>query len=215
MVGRRNGGPFCYAEMGFQLNEEQNNSSVEVSTENGPVETSNSAVNGDGQAIDYKAECEKWKTLSRKNEAAYKNAAAELKKLRQASMSEAERAIEQARQEARNATLQEFGARLAEAEIRAAAASAGKKIPDDFSEFINLSRFVGENGFPDADAISTFVNSLPSSAPANPFAQNVGIGPQGGAPRQLTRDDLRRMTPAQIVEARENGQLEALARGAI
>src|SRR5690606_25098267 len=102
--------PFCYAEMGFQLNEEQN-TSVEVSTENGPVETSNSAVDGDGQAIDYKAEYRKWKALSRKNEEAYKKTAAELEKLRQASMSEAERAIEQARQEARNATLQEFGAR--------------------------------------------------------------------------------------------------------
>lgn len=213
-MGRRNGDLFCYAEMGLKLNEEQNNS-VEVSTENGTVEASNSAVDGGGQAIDYKAEYMKWKALSRKNEEAYKKASAELEKLRQASMSEAERAIEQARQEARNATLQEFGARLAEAEIRAAAASAGKKIPDGFSEFINLSKFVGDNGFPDADAISAFVNSLPSSAPANPFAQNVGIGPQGGAPRQLTREDLRRMTPEQIVEARKKGQLEALARGAI
>src|SRR5690606_2424635 len=133
LVGRRNGDLFCYAEMGFQVNEEQNNI-VEVSTENGTVEASNSAVDGDGQAIDYKAEYMKWKALSLKHEEAYNKDAAKLEKLRQASISEAGRAIEQARQDARNATLQEFGARLAEAEISAAAASAGKKIPDGFSK---------------------------------------------------------------------------------
>src|SRR5690606_31051008 len=108
LVGRRNGDLFCYAEMGLKLNEEQNNI-VEVSTANGTVDARNSDVDGDVQAIDYKAEYMRWKALRRKNEEAYKKAAAELEKLRQASMSEAERAIEQARQETLNETLQEFG----------------------------------------------------------------------------------------------------------
>ncbi|MER6382086.1 hypothetical protein ACWDBD_38920 [Streptomyces sp. NPDC001118] len=159
------------------------------------------------------AEVDKWKTLSRTNEQRWKDASAERDQLKQAGMTDAEKAIEAARTEGRNAALSEVGTRLAEAELRALAASAGVDLPP--ADFLNMSRFV-KDGQVNADALSEFVSSLPKRDAPPAFRQDIGLGRQGSpGANQLTRADLSNMTPAEINAARKDGRLDALLRGDI
>ncbi|MFJ8384729.1 hypothetical protein ACIQ9Q_09485 [Streptomyces sp. NPDC094438] len=157
------------------------------------------------------AEVAKWKSLSRKNETAFKAADKELAEFRQAAMSDQERAIEAARAEARTAALGEFGNQLVAAELRAQAASTGAALPD--AEYLNLNRFLGDDGQPDSAAIAEFVTTL--SATKQPaYLQNIGLGRQGASHAgQLTHTDISRMTSAQINEARSKGLLDSVMRG--
>ncbi|MFF4706934.1 hypothetical protein [Streptomyces sp. NPDC001297] len=160
------------------------------------------------------AEVDKWKSLSRTNEKRWQDASAERDALKQSGMTDAEKAIEAAKAQARSATLAEYGTRLADAELRAQAAKAGVELPP--AEFLNLAKFVGEDGSVNADVIGTFVSSLPKPVAEPEFDQGLGLGRQGGSGvQQLTRDDLSRMSPQEINAARKAGQLDALMRGEI
>ncbi|WAB08831.1 scaffolding protein [Streptomyces phage Success] len=164
---------------------------------------------------ELQADVERWKTLSRQNEKNYNEARTELSKLQEASMTDAEKAIEKAKEEARNAALSEVGSRLVEAELRVQAATAGVTLPP--AEFLNVQRFIGADGSPDTAAIQTFVSSLPQPSKAPEFAQGIGLGRQGDsggyAAGQIGRDALSRMSPQEIAAARKKGQLDALMRG--
>jgi uncharacterized protein YfcZ (UPF0381/DUF406 family) len=158
-------------------------------------------------------ERDKWQHFSRLHEDKWKTLSKELDDLRKANMPDTERAIEEAKEKARNETLAQVGSRLATAELRAAAAAAGVEIPDSVSQYLDVTRFIGEDGNPNTEAISTFVASLQPKAPK--FPQGLGIGPQGsgsGVP-QLTREDLSRMTTAEINKARDEGRLNLLLYG--
>jgi hypothetical protein len=158
-------------------------------------------------------EVDKWKSLSRTNEQRWKDASAERDSFKQASMTDAEKALDAARAEGRNSALSEVGTRLAEAELRALAASAGVDLPP--ADFLNMSRFVSD-GQVNADALSEFVSSLPKRESSPPFRQDIGLGRQGSpGANQLTRADLSNMTPAEINKARLDGRLDALLRGEI
>ncbi|GAA0579282.1 hypothetical protein [Streptomyces crystallinus] len=159
------------------------------------------------------AEVDKWRSMSRKNEKAFKDASKELETFRQAAMTEQERAIEAARSEARTAVLSEVGNQLVAAEMRAQAASTGATLPAP--DYLNLARFLGEDGQPDTKAINAFVTTLSQSAPPQPeYKQDIGLGRQGTSQAgQLTRSDLSRMTASQINAARSKGHLDALMRG--
>jgi hypothetical protein len=161
------------------------------------------------------ADVERWKALSRQNEKNYNDARTELSQLKEASMTDAEKALEKAREEARNAALSEVGSRLVEAELRVQAATAGVNLPP--AEFLNVQRFIGADGSPDSAAIQTFVSSLPQPSKAPDFAQGIGLGRQGDsggyAAGQLGRDALSRMSPQDIAAARKAGKLDALMRG--
>ncbi|MEU3825221.1 hypothetical protein AB0F36_07835 [Streptomyces sp. NPDC029080] len=160
------------------------------------------------------AEVDKWKSLSRTNEQRWKDASAERDQLKTAGMTDAEKAVEAAKAQARSAALAEYGTRLADAELRAQAAKAGVELPA--AEFLNLSKFLGEDGSVNADLIGNFVSSLPKPVAAPEFEQGLGLGRQGGSGvQQLTRDDLSRMSPQEINAARKAGQLDALMRGEI
>ncbi|MFI6685364.1 hypothetical protein [Streptomyces sp. NPDC050485] len=176
----------------------------------------NSTTSGSEQAPDptvLTAEVDKWRSMSRKNEKAFKDASKELEQFRQAAMTEQERAIETARAEARTAALSEVGSQLVAAELRAQAASTGATLPA--ADYLNLSRFLGEDGQPDTNAITHFVTTLSTNTPPQPeYKQDIGLGRQGTSQAgQLTRSDLSRMTPAQINAARSKGLLDALMRG--
>jgi len=163
---------------------------------------------------ELQAELEKWKHLSRENENRWKVASKERDELRQAAMTDAEKAIEQAKQEARNSALAEVGSRLVESELRAAAASVGVQLPP--VEFINTSSLVGDDGLPQAERIKAFVESLPKPAAGPEYSQDLGLGRQGSSVAgQLTRADLATMTPQEIQKARAEGRLDALMRGEI
>ncbi|MGK5626993.1 hypothetical protein [Streptomyces sp. URMC 123] len=160
------------------------------------------------------AEIDKWKSLSRKNEDRFKQASTELEGFRQSQMTDVEKAIEAAKVEARAAALSEVGAKLVNAELRAASSAAGAALPG--AEYLNLSSFMGEDGNPDSARIEAFVSSLPKSDSGASYAQNIGLGRQGGpAAGQLTREDLSRMSPREINEARAAGKCDALMRGEI
>lgn len=90
-----------------------------------------------------------------------KNALAkELEKVRQSSMSEAEKQVAEAEARGRAAASADFGKRLATSEIRAAAADAQADLTGVF-DYLDLSRFVGDDGEPDEKAIKAFVGGLP------------------------------------------------------
>ena len=93
-------------------------------------------------------------------------------------MSESERAIEEAKQSARAEATTQFGARLAQTEVRAQAADAGADLSGVF-DYLDLTRFVGEDGEPDTKAIKSFVEGLPKKAPTAP---GLDLGARTTAP---------------------------------
>jgi hypothetical protein len=203
--------------MGFQMSDNQNQNGPVAdpvkndAPVNGPKD--NDAANGGAdQAAD--SEANKWKALSRKNETELERVRKELEQYKTASMSDAEKAIEAAKEEGRKAALSEVGTKLAEAEIRSVAANSGRKVPDGLSEYLNLSAFVGDDGNPNSDAITAFITSLPEAQVPPRFPQNTGLGPQGNTSTpQLTRADMARMTPQEIVKARQEGRFNNLLNG--
>ncbi|MEV0823845.1 hypothetical protein [Nonomuraea rubra] len=158
-----------------------------------------------------KNEVAKWRTMSRKHEANAKATSKQLEELQAANLSDAEKAIAEARAEGERTAVTKLSTRLASAELTAEAAKAGAQLPD--VEFINFGKFVGTDGDVDADAVKAFVKSLPKVGGKPKFDPDAlgGSGDGSGSKvRQLTRDDLKRMNFEQIEEARKKGQLNDL-----
>lgn len=159
---------------------------------------------------DWQAEAEKWKALSRKHEDANTKLLKQNDELKSAAMSDAEKAIADAVERGRTEAMSSMRTELAEARLRAAAAGKVADV-DALMDFVDLGKFVTENGVDDA-AITAAVDRFAKVAPAPtpPKFGSVDLGPQGDRPRQLGEADLARMTPEQIVEARQKGQLDEL-----
>lgn len=136
-------------------------------------------------STDWKAEARKWEQRAKDNSSAAKEA----EKARLAAMTESERAIEEARQSARQEAAQGYGRRLATSEIRAEAASAGADMAGVF-DYLDLGRFVTEDGEPDEKAIKAFVSGLPKKdAPPPPSFDG---GTRSTAPAQQGMSQLIR-----------------------
>jgi hypothetical protein len=165
---------------------------------------------GGGDEKDYKADAEKWKTLSRKHEAREKELLKELDALKTASMSDAEKAIKEAETRGESKALKSVTNRLVKAELKAVAATKGAVLPD--LDVLDLSKFATEDGDPDDDAIERFVSSLGTTGKRFADSKDLGIGRQGdpSKPRQWTRQDLQGKTPEEVVEARKAGHLDQL-----
>lgn len=98
----------------------------------------------------------------------YKALEKEVEKVRQASMSEAEKAVAEAKAAGRTEAVTEFGKRLARTEFDALAGRRNKDFDTASAlEYIDLSRFVGEDGEPDAKAIKAAVERLVPAPAAN------------------------------------------------
>lgn len=123
---------------------------------------------------DLAKEVEKWKALSRKNERA-------LEAERAKGLSEAERAISEAKAAGRTEAIQEAGRRLARAEIRAAAAGKGLDVAALLDD-VDLTRFVGEDGEPDDKAIAKAIDRWAG------IAKRKGDADQGYRPGQRKQD---------------------------
>lgn len=128
-------------------------------------------------ATDWKAEARKWEQRAKENKAA----AAELEKQRKASMTEAEKAVAEAEERGRTAATQAFGQRLAKSEIRAVATEAGAELAGVF-DYLDLNRFVGEDGEPDSKAIKSFVDALPKKDAQPPSFDGGGRATAAAAP---------------------------------
>lgn len=115
--------------------------------------------------------------------------------------------------------IERLNARTIRAEVKAVA--KGKLAdPADAFRFLDLKQFeVSEDGEVDEGAITQAINKLILGRPylGAQGERSTGSGEGGArvvdAPRQLTRADLDRMTPQQVMEARDKGQLTNLLTG--
>jgi hypothetical protein len=130
---------------------------------------------------------------------------------------EAEHKAAEERQRIQDEALAQANDRILKAEVRAAA--AGKLAdPGDAMLYIDLSEFeVSSDGAVNSAAIARAIDDLITSKPyLAAQGQRFQGGADGGArndaskPSQLTRDDMKRMSPEQIVEAQAKGQFDEL-----
>ncbi|MEU4224723.1 hypothetical protein AB0F17_10530 [Nonomuraea sp. NPDC026600] len=141
---------------------------LDATTEMEPVAEAPS----EGSQID--SETDKWKSLSRTNEARWKAASAEL---------EAATAKSAELEQAMTAMQQEHALTLAEIQLQHAAQQRGMELAPEAMSKLNMSAFLSEEGTADLDAITGFVTSLGSTAKKPTYPQDVGIGPHSsGAP---------------------------------
>lgn len=122
-------------------------------------------------------EAAKYRTEARK-------AAADLDKARTSSLTDAERAVAEAKAAGRTEAATEFGKRLARTEFDAL---AGRRNADfdtaSALEYVDLSRFVDDNGEPDTRAIRAAVERLVPEAQSGPpsFDGGTRTTPPAGA----------------------------------
>ncbi|MCI4045124.1 hypothetical protein [Streptomyces sp. TRM75563] len=129
---------------------------------------------------------------------------------------------EQVRRQAEAAALSKANARIIRAEVKAAAKGVLAD-PADAYKFLDLDQFeVDENGDLDSDEVTEAINELIKSKPYLAAAtakrfQGTGDGGaaarKAGRPKQLTRADLKSMSPEAIDKAREDGRLDDLMGG--
>lgn len=150
--------------------------------------------------VDWKAEAEKWKALSRQNEDRAKANADKAKRfdaIEEQSKSEMQKLLE-----AKEA-----------AEKRAAAAeTASLKARIAASKGVDVDLLTGttqEEITASADRLLAWRG--PVTPPASTSSADAGQrGDNVAGPRQLTREDLKAMTPEQINKARRDGQLNQI-----
>jgi hypothetical protein len=94
-----------------------------------------------------------------KHRAEARAAQAELEKVRNASLSDTEKAIALARAEARSEALRETGSRLVDAEVRAAVAGRSVDVAA-LLEGLDRSRFITDDGEPDTAKIGKWVDKI-------------------------------------------------------
>lgn len=159
-----------------------------------------------------KAELDKWKSMSRKNEQTAKanaQAAKELEEIKKSQLTDQEKLIEQTREETAKAIRTEYATRLVDAELKA---QLQNKVLDAGSILsFDKKAFVTEDGDIDTEAIQQWVeaNSKTTDIPA----PNLGQGNRGKNPSKSqirSREELENMTPAEILQARNDGRLDAL-----
>lgn len=177
---------------------------------------SNPSDDPTSSAPDLATEVEKWRSLARKHEQNWKAVSTERDELKAATLTDAEKAIQQAREEGRKEGRAESSLTAAAAKLEAYAATNGVNLPSNVADYLDPSRLLDADGRPDMVAIAAFVDPFKPAPVKQPaFPQNVGIGPQGGGQNsaQLTRDDLQRMSATEINEARREGRLNQLMFG--
>jgi hypothetical protein len=161
----------------------------EASTE--PAQEQPSAAQPDEQEndqTDWKAAARKWEQRSKEHQ----KAARDLEQQRQASMTEAERAIAEAEQRGRTAAATEFGTRLVRASFAAEAARRNPAfVAEAVMDDLNLARFVGDDGEPDIEAITAAVTRLVPEPATNPRpVGDADLGVRGTPPIALNGDGI-------------------------
>lgn len=168
---------------------------AETATETTTTETTTETATETG-AEDLAKEVEKWKTLSKQNEARAKanaDAAKRLQELERQNMSEMEAAIDKARTETRAEVSSQFGSKLATEALRAAAAGRVADV-DALLEGIDASKFLGEDGDPDRDAITAWVDRIAPKADedATQVATFLDLGQGARTATTTTADPLQK-----------------------
>lgn len=174
---------------------------TEATEEQQATESDNNTEAATAEDKDWKAEAEKWKSLARKHEGNAKanaDKARQFDELSEAQMSELEKAAKRAEQAEENA-------RTSAGELAAYKAAVQHGLTEDDMGLL------GTHGTPEeiAERAERLAARLKAAAPKTDF----GGGDRGedvGSGKQLTRDDLNRMTPEEISEARKAGRLDRL-----
>lgn len=148
------------------------------------AETTETEQLGDGGKKALDAE----RARARNAEKQAKSLQKELDELRQASMSEQEKAVEAAKAAGRAEAVLESGKRLARAELRAQGSEKGLDVTA-LIEDVDLSKFVGADGEPDEQAISKAVDRWAAMAPASQRPRgDIGQGVRGKSVSQDPRE---------------------------
>lgn len=158
-----------------------------------------------------------WKQRAKEAEREAKRAKeleSKLAQFEEANKTEQEKLLEKARKEAADEARNEIMSqvqreRLETSVVRAATGKLSD--PDDAVRFLDLDDLTDA----DAGAISAAIDELLKTKPYLAGATRpVGDADQGvrgsSGPKQLTRDDLKTMSPQQIEQARAEGQLDEL-----
>lgn len=72
----------------------------------------------------------------------------------------------------------EYAGKLAHAELRAQAAKDGISLPEGFTEYLNTSKLLEEDGSPSVKEIAKLLEPFQPKAPT--YLQGIGLGRQGG-----------------------------------
>ena len=160
------------------------------------AQETSAAAEDTAQQVDWEAEARKWKELSRKNESRMKENAEKARlydEAQEQGKSELQKALDKAAQaEARAAAM--------EAEAMRAKVAAATGVDADL-----LSGSSEEELRASAERLLAWrAVQVPKGAPAT----DAGVrGDEIRAARQLTRDDLKKMSPSEIIKARKDGRL--------
>ena len=152
-------------------------------------------------------------------EKARKKLEEELTELRKQAMTDQERAIEEAREAATNEVLEGVNTKLFAAEVRAAAAGkiADPELIADAEMAKRLLKFdeipMTSDGDIDSAAIAEAVDKLVKN---KPYLKGSAMQPDGSADqgartsgvKQLTREEVQRMSPDEIMKAENEGRLD-------
>nr|DAR89355.1 MAG TPA: protein of unknown function (DUF4355) [Caudoviricetes sp.] len=154
------------------------------------------AAEATAQQVDWEAEARKWKELSRKNESRMKENA-EKARLYDEAQEQGKSELQKAQEAAAKA---EARAAAMEAEALRAKVAAATGVDADL-----LSGSSEEELRASAERLLAWRGAqVPKGAPAT----DAGVrGDEIRAARQLTREDLKKMSPAEIIKARQDGQL--------
>lgn len=148
-----------------------------------------SGTDSEADSTDWKAEAEKYRALQKKWEARAKDnatAAKERDELRKQSMTEQEKAVEEASAKARTEERVRLAGKLARQGFLAAAAGRIPHAPS-VADDLNLAKYVGEDGEIDEAGLAELVDRLappkaekkPEEADAKPKARSFDQGPRG------------------------------------
>lgn len=166
----------------------------DMGTETEHTETVDQPLPDMGNDIDPKvlaAEVDKWKAQARKHEERAKlnaTAARELESVKLAALSDQEKAVELARQQARGEAFEKLGGQLVDMAVKAAV--AGRNInADALLDGLDRRRFLTEDGLVDEEALAGWVDRIAPKADPNVFP-DLGQGTRGQSNMALNGDPL-------------------------
>lgn len=159
-------------------------------------DASAAAAEDTAKQVDWEAEARKWKELSRKNESRMKENA-EKARLYDEAQEQGKSELQKAQEVAAKA---EARAAAMEAEAMRAKVAAATGVDADL-----LSGSSEDELRASAERLLAWRGAqVPKGAPAT----DAGVrGEEIRAAKQLTRDDLKKMSPSEIIKARKDGQL--------
>jgi seryl-tRNA synthetase len=139
----------------------------------------------------------------------YADASTELDEIRKSQLSDTERLIEQTKDDTRRAVRLEFAEKLVEAELKSSL--KGRTLEGDSILTFDKTAFIDDSGDIDSEAIATWVeaHSTHADAPKPDLGQGAR-GDKNSLAQVRTRDELTNMSPAEILQARKDGRLDAL-----